>query len=224
MNMTIIHVMSHLYAIFTKQVDEYCINLDSLCRKNMLSHGLNVLHSLNDDILDDLDPYQRGASELIWAKMVYGENQETDRDRSTQPPSIAIIAANSYGPNPLFKDVDVDYSAVKTGFEDVFGNSLNNNNQGRRDQIDDMEESSSALEESFAVHSGFNSASLDRNFLKSPIGPMVVRVRPDGSPVPEDLNRTLPVDEDKEEFRMTRQRLPTLEQIASLFRTPRPSY
>lgn len=155
--------------------------------------------------------------------MISGQDQEAVKKHSTEPPSIAIIAANSYGPNPLFKDVDVDYSAIKTGFEDVLGNSLNNN-QGRHKQNDDMEEASSALEEHYALGSGLESATLEQNWLKPPRGPMVVRVRLDGSPVPEDLHRPLPVDEDREDIRMTRHRLPTLEQIAFLFRTPRSSY
>lgn len=36
------------------------------------------------------------------------------------------------------------------------------------------------------------------------VGPMVIRVYPDGRPVPEDLMRPLPRDEDMEEFRHSR--------------------
>lgn len=38
------------------------------------------------------------------------------------------------------------------------------------------------------------------------MGPMVVRVMPDGRPVPEDKQRPLPVDEDAEEFQAMRAR------------------
>ncbi|XP_034255006.1 rhythmically expressed gene 5 protein [Thrips palmi] len=45
-------------------------------------------------------------------------------------------------------------------------------------------------------------------------GPMVVRVMPDGSPVPGDVERPLPRDEDAEEFRLMRgQPMPSLEEI-----------
>lgn len=43
------------------------------------------------------------------------------------------------------------------------------------------------------------------------VGPMVIRVYPDGRPVPEDSTRSLPRDEDAEEFRHSR--IPSVEEI-----------
>lgn len=42
-------------------------------------------------------------------------------------------------------------------------------------------------------------------------GPMVIRVYPDGRPVPEDQKRPLPKDEDADELRYSR--LPSIEEI-----------
>lgn len=42
-------------------------------------------------------------------------------------------------------------------------------------------------------------------------GPMVIRVYPDGRPVPEDQKHPLPKDEDADEFRYSR--LPSIEEI-----------
>lgn len=55
-----------------------------------------------------------------------------------------------------------------------------------------------------------------RNYLT---GPMVVRVMPDGSPVAEDRQRSLPKDDDRDEMTIGRAKLPTIDQIARSFST-----
>lgn len=48
-------------------------------------------------------------------------------------------------------------------------------------------------------------------------GPMIIRVRPDGTPVEEDSARQLPRDDDREAMTIGRAKLPTVQQIASEF-------
>jgi hypothetical protein len=57
--------MSHLYRIFSQEVTQYCA--DSAmpdCNKNLLVTGLKNLANIDDDRLDEMDPYQRGAKDI----------------------------------------------------------------------------------------------------------------------------------------------------------------
>lgn len=49
-------------------------------------------------------------------------------------------------------------------------------------------------------------------------GPMVIRVRPDGTPVDEDQRVALPRDDDREAMSIGKQRLPTIAQITSEYK------
>lgn len=48
-------------------------------------------------------------------------------------------------------------------------------------------------------------------------GPMIIRVRPDGTPVEEDVQRQLPRDDDREAMTIGAVKLPTVQQIDSEF-------
>lgn len=57
--------MSHLYGLFSKQVARFCIDSSRPdCNKNLLITGIRSLASMDDNVLDKLDPYQRGAKEM----------------------------------------------------------------------------------------------------------------------------------------------------------------
>lgn len=57
--------MSHLYGLFSKQVAQYCADSSRPdCNKNLLVSGIRNLAGMNDNVLDQLDPYQRGAKEM----------------------------------------------------------------------------------------------------------------------------------------------------------------
>lgn len=57
--------MSHLYELFSKQVARFCADSSRPdCNKNLLVTGLQNLASMDDNVLDKLDPYQRGAKEM----------------------------------------------------------------------------------------------------------------------------------------------------------------
>lgn len=51
-------------------------------------------------------------------------------------------------------------------------------------------------------------------------GPMVVRVHPDGTPVKEDTLKPLPMDDDRDEMTIGRERLPSMAELAASVPTP----
>ncbi|XP_058796877.1 rhythmically expressed gene 5 protein [Phymastichus coffea] len=69
--------MSHLYRVFGQEVAQYCADSTMPdCNKNLLVAGLKNLVDLSDDKLDEMDPYQRGAKDIIW-RAVLGNNGQT---------------------------------------------------------------------------------------------------------------------------------------------------
>ncbi|XP_029176718.1 rhythmically expressed gene 5 protein [Nylanderia fulva] len=162
--------MSHLYGLFSKQVAQFCADSSRPdCNKNLLVSGIRSLASMNDNVLDQLDPYQRGAQEMIWRAMV-GNNRFTSR----------ISNEN-------------DESYFTTG-ADLLASSGS--------------ETNGLAEETAASGDYVLPSESNRPYLA---GPMVIRVYPDGRPVPEDQKRPLPRDEDIDELRYSR--LPSIEEI-----------
>lgn len=57
--------MSHLYELFGKQVARFCADSSRPdCNKNLLVAGIRNLAGMDDNVLDKLDPYQRGAKDM----------------------------------------------------------------------------------------------------------------------------------------------------------------
>ncbi|XP_025073062.1 rhythmically expressed gene 5 protein isoform X2 [Pogonomyrmex barbatus] len=161
--------MSHLYGLFSKQVARFCADSSRPdCNKNLLISGIRSLASMDDNVLDKLDPYQRDAKEMIWRAMV-GSNRFSSR----------ISHEN-------------DDSYFTTG-ADLLANSGSETN---------------GLGEETAASGDYVPSEASGPYLA---GPMVIRVYPDGRPVPEDQKRPLPKDEDADELRYSR--LPSIEEI-----------
>ncbi|EGI63516.1 PREDICTED: rhythmically expressed gene 5 protein [Acromyrmex echinatior] len=161
--------MSHLYGLFSKQVARFCADSSRPdCNKNLLVTGIRSLASMDDNVLDRLDPYQRGAKEMIWHAMV-GSNRFASR--------ISHETEESYF----------------TTVADLANSGSETNGLG---------------EETVASGDYIQSSESSRPYLS---GPMVIRVYPDGRPVPEDQKRPLPKDEDVDELRYSR--LPSIEEI-----------
>ncbi|KAK2588864.1 hypothetical protein KPH14_001731 [Odynerus spinipes] len=63
--------MSRLYRVFTQQVTQFCADSSRPdCNKNLLITGIRNLVNMDDNVLDKLDPYQRGAKEMIWRALM----------------------------------------------------------------------------------------------------------------------------------------------------------
>lgn len=163
--------MSHLFRVFSQQVARFCADSSRPdCNKNLLVSGVRNLAGMDDNLLDRLDPYQRGAKEMIWRAMV-----ETNRFSSRV-------------------GHDTDESYFTTGADPLATSGSETNGLG--------EETMTAND--YVRPSGEHTGP----YL---VGPMVIRVYPDGRPVPEDSTRPLPRDEDAEELRYAR--LPSIEEI-----------
>uniref|UniRef100_A0A8D8PR05 Rhythmically expressed gene 5 protein n=1 Tax=Cacopsylla melanoneura TaxID=428564 RepID=A0A8D8PR05_9HEMI len=146
--------MNHLFNMFVKQVADHCGKSSTPdCTKTMLVYGLTNLGKMDDQNLDQMDPYQRGASHIIWEHMM--KDSPMERERPTTKKST-------------------------DDFVDPYDSYTNNENH--------LGSASSNIEE----------LASPSNYIQG--GPMVVRLMPDGSPVPEDLNKPLPKDEDVEEY------------------------
>ncbi|KAG7189629.1 hypothetical protein KM043_017309 [Ampulex compressa] len=163
--------MSHLYRLFSKQVARFCVDSSRPdCNKNLLVSGIRNLASMDDNLLDKLDPYQRGAKEMIWRAMV-GTNRFSAR--------VGHETEESY---------------FTTGGEPLATSGSETNGLG--------EETASGND---------YARQADEHTGPYLVGPMVIRVYPDGRPVPEDSTRPLPRDEDAEELRFVR--VPSVEEI-----------
>ncbi|CAG2064729.1 unnamed protein product [Timema podura] len=143
------------------------------CNKVLLVYGLTNLAKMEEESLDKMDPYQRGATDIIWESMMKGTYKAPGDNQEPLDYSYASAAGPSAGSG--------------------------SNNLGSQ------EEASSTVEQFLSP--GHN---------KYIIGPMVVRVMPDGRPVPGDAARPLPKDEDAEEFKVMRSKpVPSVEEIIS---------
>lgn len=171
--------MNHLFNMFVKQVADHCgKSTTPECTKTMLVYGLTNLAKMDDQNLDQMDPYQRGASQIIWDHMMKDTPMETPTTKKSSETQDYVDPYDSYS---------------------------NENHLGS---------ASSNIEE----------LASPSNYIQG--GPMVVRLLPDGSPVPEDINKPLPKDEDSEEYYAMRAKpIPSLtdvEKTKYVYNTPRP--
>lgn len=147
--------------------------------------------------------------------------------KATTTPAPIREAAGLFAHNPLFdgdsdandnrkseisnfaSEMDFTYTAFPTGPADSVHKELSN-------QLP-QEGAASSVELSYDVPSV---ASPTTNYLS---GPMIVRVRPDGTPVAEDRRRPLPRDDDRDAMTLGKVRMPTLHQLAQHLQAPQPA-
>lgn len=57
--------MGYLYSMFKNQVDEFCefSEMDN-CKDELTRYGLKRLREMDENSLDEMDPYQRGANSI----------------------------------------------------------------------------------------------------------------------------------------------------------------
>jgi len=195
--------MSHLYSMFAKEVSKYCkSNGDpsiTKCKHDLLTFGVAKLEKMNESHLDAMDPYQRSANDIIWDSIMDGhpmmqaKKQPTTKAPIRQPTGL-------FEHNPLFDGMDDDDAAAseqkpqstpadKGSYGMDMDTSYGNGNG--------YEEPANHLPFATNIDYQFDLPAVNApsNYL---IGPMVVRVRPDGSPVDEDKTKPLPIDDDRE--------------------------
>ncbi|XP_018800851.1 PREDICTED: rhythmically expressed gene 5 protein [Bactrocera latifrons] len=186
--------MSYLYSTFGQLVSVHCKATAAStakpvneCKRDLLAYGYEKLQTFSDAQLDLLDPYQRAANELIWSSIMRNHPSSTlitTRKPLPTPPDSSLIilthqkpantagSINTHSQNPLF-DGEADNKHKFAMDMDITYGYANG-------QID-------------------NQKSSTETFLS---GPLVFRVRPDGSPVEEDQHKPLPRDDDLEAYQL----------------------
>lgn len=165
--------MSRLFNVFVKQVEGYCGDSSMPdCNKALILYGMANLAKMEDHHLDTMDPYQRGANNIIWDSMMKGGFEVPDEKR----PQDFYVTNPSTGTN-LLRDGD------------------------DRSDISSDKGSSASASSQFTDY-----ASPPEGISYRPLGPMMVRVMPDGGPVPGDGPQHFPKDEDAEEYALLRSR------------------
>ncbi|XP_017125351.1 rhythmically expressed gene 5 protein [Drosophila elegans] len=190
--------MSHLYSTFAQLVSVHCKSTAAVgglpvnqCKHNLLTYGSAKLQTLSDAQLESLDPYQRDANELIWSSIMRAHpsgaslvttRQPLQQPLPTPPASSLIILTRqqlpqpSAGSNPIFESGEQKHKYAMD-MDMAYGYPA-----------------SSELPVAAALTS-----EAPKSYLT---GPLVIRVRPDGSPVEEDRRMPLPRDEDLPYFRL----------------------
>lgn len=57
--------MGYLFSVFKNQVEEYCeFSEIENCKDDLMKYGLKRLKEMPENHLDEMDPYQRGASSI----------------------------------------------------------------------------------------------------------------------------------------------------------------
>lgn len=149
---------------------------------------------------------QRPTQAPIRRPIGHYEHNPLFDDRSDAPTSVSLNEASSSSSLAYAMDMDNSYSSYPSGIENQYISSEPNQNQ--------------LAPEASSVQLNFDNKN---NYLS---GPMVVRVRPDGTPVDEGQRIVLPRDDDREAMTIGKERLPTIAQITSQYQTvvaPAPS-
>ncbi|XP_049847008.1 rhythmically expressed gene 5 protein [Schistocerca gregaria] len=148
--------MNLLYNMLTMKVKEYCETTKMPdCNTKMLIHGYKNLAKMEDSSLNRMDPYQRGASDLIWGTMMKG-GVDSHGETASHP---------------------ADYHSEHNESDDG-----NIGSQGAA---------------STNVHQYLPTES--QGYL---MGPMVMKLLPNGNPVPGEQQFPIVRDEDAEEMKL----------------------
>ncbi|XP_053672333.1 rhythmically expressed gene 5 protein [Anopheles nili] len=223
--------MSHLYTMFAKQVSSYCKNSQdmptNMCKRNLLMYGINKLQDMNESHLDSMDPYQRGATDIIWDAMMDGHTKNGKKKTQTTA-APAYIMSEQFEHNPLFDDpaptdsevrktgsiskygMDYDYASGPTGQEMHYSEPQNHLPQEASTNVDFSYQYEPAASAHLSNVAPYEQTS---NYLT---GPMVVRLRPDGTPVEEDKVQPAlapPKDDDIKEMTLGKEKMPSFQQI-----------
>lgn len=221
--------MSHLYSMFAKQVSSYCKTSQdmptNMCKRNLLMYGINKLQDMNESHLDSMDPYQRGAHDIIWDAMMDGHTKNGKKKNPQPTESPAQIVSGQYEHNPLFDDPAPQQNRKQDSNADKYGMDYDYSNAASAQDLQYAEPQNylpldgSLSHEQYqyasqgAASNHFNSLApyeQNTNFLS---GPMVVRLRPDGTPVDEPQHKVLPKDDDIKEMTIGQEKMPTFQQI-----------
>lgn len=204
--------ISYLYSMFAYQVEEFCeFSETPNCNQDLLKHGLTTLKSMSEDRIDTMDPYQRGASSIIWNSIMEGHTIKKPKSPTTTTPK-----PNSYEDNLSFSDDDIGSQGLASAKIDNVYRVLPPSDfiyvKPQESQYiiktgtPEYRQPLNQLPFEDILHS------TDLNDYNDNVpltGPMVVRVHLDGTPVDEDSYQ-IPQDEDLKQYKLSQIRLPLL--------------
>lgn len=157
-----------------------------------------------------------------------GHQSRPPKKHETTPSPIRE-PTGQYEKNPLFDDNnDNDYkhnqaaaSSYANGMDSMYS-SYNFPTAAESDFSDPPNNLAQGAATNIDLHYDYPSETVasTTNFLS---GPMIIRVRPDGTPIEEDQNKPLPRDDDREAMTIGKNRLPTAQQISANFQSPSPT-
>ncbi|KAF5284919.1 hypothetical protein FQA39_LY16874 [Lamprigera yunnana] len=192
--------LSYLYSMFAYQAEEFCeFSEMKNCNQELLKHGLNTLKGMTEDRLDTMDPYQRGASTIVWNSIMQG------RIKQTKTPQTTTAKPNSY-------EDDLSISSDDFGSQSLASAKIENVYRAPPPKgfIYILPESSNYIIKSGQPEYAEVVPSTPLNDIDShnPLtGPMVVRVYPDGTPVDQGPYKA-PQDDDLKHHKMSQLKLP----------------
>ncbi|XP_055374169.1 rhythmically expressed gene 5 protein [Condylostylus longicornis] len=129
--------MSHLYSIFAKLVSDYCKTSYEVrnipvaqCKRDLLTYASDKLQEMPDTNLDLLDPYQRGANDLIWNTIM---KDHPNVHPTTKRPQYNILqgsgiigSSSSSSSNHIQTNISPTTSALSNDASIIlFGNQIN---------------------------------------------------------------------------------------------------
>lgn len=160
--------------------------------------------------------------------MMDGHRTKPQKKSTNTPSSPIRVNVGTFAPNPLFADdrnndasaqqneaSSSSSSAYAMGMDNTYDSynyptAVESLDTGREPQNHLFQEpAATSLHLNYAAS---QQAAINTNFLS---GPMVFRVRPDGSPVEEDQRKPLPRDDDREAMTIGKEKIPTVQQIAA---------
>lgn len=165
--------------------------------------------------------------------MMDGHRTKPQKKTTGTPSSYTPIRVNvgNFAPNPLFADdrnndpssdavaqneASSSSLAYAMGMDNTYDSynyptAVESLETGREPQNHLVQEPAATN-----VHLNYAASqqAINTNFLS---GPMVFRVRPDGTPVEEDQRKPLPRDDDREAMTIGKDKIPTVQQIANNF-------
>ncbi|KAJ8972645.1 hypothetical protein NQ317_008231 [Molorchus minor] len=110
--------MSFLYSVFGNMVDDFCETSSMQnCNKSLLKQGLDVLKKMEEDLLDNMDPYQKNSHSIIWEKML--KDHPLSKSPPKEKPTSTTPAPNSYNDDKTLGDFGSE-GAASSDLDNVY--------------------------------------------------------------------------------------------------------
>ncbi|KAK5638696.1 hypothetical protein RI129_012991 [Pyrocoelia pectoralis] len=212
--------LSYLYSMFAYQVEEFCeFSETSNCNQDLLKYGLAKLKLMTEDRLDNMDPYQRGASSIIWNSIMEGHSVKKSKVQTTtvkKPNShennidISSLGSDDLGSEGLASAKIDNVHKILPPSDFKYEPSKKSSHYLIKSGTPEYRKPPKQLPFEDILHSTVLNDDIDNYHQSTPLsGPAVVRVRLDGTPVDDSLYK-VPQDDDLKHHKLSQILLPSL--------------